>query len=73
MLDSPGDLTTVGAPVLVVAGAQDYLTGLAPVRALAELFPHGELAVIADSGHYPWVEQPAAFRRAVDNFFAQRV
>ncbi|AGL14377.1 alpha/beta fold hydrolase [Actinoplanes sp. N902-109] len=73
MLDPPGDLTAVTAPVLVVAGAQDCLTGFEPVAALAGVFPRGELAVIEDCGHYPWVEQPAAFRRAVDAFLAQRV
>ena len=57
------------APVLVVAGRQDALVGLAPVLALAELFPAGRSVVINDAGHYPWVEQPLAFRRAVDEFF----
>lgn len=61
-------LADVTAPVLVVAGAQDCSTGVAPVAALAELFPAGRLALIEGSGHHPWVEQPAAFRTAVDNF-----
>jgi pimeloyl-ACP methyl ester carboxylesterase len=63
-------LTSVRAPVLVVAGAQDALTGLAPVLALAERFPAGRSVVIEAAGHYPWVEQPTAFRRAVDPFFS---
>ncbi|MFI5935821.1 alpha/beta fold hydrolase [Actinoplanes sp. NPDC051494] len=71
-LDPPGDLAAllagVPAPVLVIAGAQDFLTGFAPVAALPALFPHGSLAVLADCGHYPWVEQPAAFRAALDGF-----
>ncbi|MEO3742703.1 alpha/beta hydrolase [Plantactinospora sp. B5E13] len=71
-VDPPEDLTDrltgIEAPVLVVAGARDYVTGLAPVLALAELFPAGELATIEHCGHFPWVEQPTAFRRAVDGF-----
>jgi pimeloyl-ACP methyl ester carboxylesterase len=59
-----GDVTV---PTLIVAGAQD-ITGLAPVRALADLFPKGSAVVIDRCGHHPWVEQPAAFRRAVDPF-----
>jgi pimeloyl-ACP methyl ester carboxylesterase len=51
-----------------VAGAQDYATGLAPVTALADLFPNGRAVVIDRCGHHPWVERPAAFRRAVDPF-----
>ncbi|CAM3476155.1 alpha/beta fold hydrolase [Kibdelosporangium persicum] len=71
----PADLASrlreVTAPTLVVAGERDCLTGLAPVVALADLFPHGEVAVIEDCGHYPWIEQPAAFRQAVDEFLAR--
>lgn len=61
-------LSSVTAPVLVVAGADDCLTGLAPVLALGDRFPKSTVAVIDDCGHYPWVEQPAAFREAVENF-----
>jgi pimeloyl-ACP methyl ester carboxylesterase len=60
-----GDVTV---HTLVVAGAQDYTTGLAPVTALADLFPNGRAVVIDRCGHHPWVERPAAFRRAVDPF-----
>ncbi|MBH0130305.1 alpha/beta fold hydrolase [Salinibacterium sp. NK8237] len=61
-------LEDISAPVLVLAGAEDSLTGLAPVVALADLFPSGVAEVIERSGHYPWVEQPQAFRRAIDAF-----
>ena len=62
------DLGACGAEVLVVAGGRDALTGLTPVLALADLFPRGQAVIIEDAGHYPWVEQPEAFRRAVDAF-----
>jgi pimeloyl-ACP methyl ester carboxylesterase len=74
-VDPPQDfavrLGAVTAPVLVVAGAQDCGTGLAPVVALATLFPAGTVAVIEDCGHHPWVERPDAFRAAVDAFLAK--
>ncbi|MCA1654879.1 MAG: alpha/beta hydrolase [Pseudonocardiaceae bacterium] len=61
-VDPPADLADrlgeVDAPVRVVAGAPDYATGLAPVLALAKLFPRGEAVVLDDCGHYPWVERP---------------
>jgi proline iminopeptidase len=63
------ELARVTAPVLVVAGSADAVTGLEPVLALADLFPAGSAVVIPAAGHYPWVEQPTAFRRAVDAFF----
>ncbi|NUT47342.1 MAG: alpha/beta hydrolase [Saccharothrix sp.] len=68
--DLPERLAAVTAPVRVVAGARDYLTGLAPVLAASRMFPNGEAVVIEDCGHYPWVEQPAAFREAADPFVA---
>jgi pimeloyl-ACP methyl ester carboxylesterase len=71
-VDPPPDLAArmgeVNAAVLVVAGAQDYNIGLAPVTALAGLFPAGRVVAIERCGHFPWVEQPTAFRRAVDEF-----
>ncbi|HEX6351581.1 alpha/beta hydrolase [Actinophytocola sp.] len=63
-------LSKTDATVRVIAGAQDFTTGLAPVLAAAKLFTNGEVVVIDDCGHYPWVEQPGAFRRAADPFVA---
>jgi pimeloyl-ACP methyl ester carboxylesterase len=69
--DLAARLSAVRAPTLVVAGARDAITGVGPVTAVADLFPAGSAAVIEDSGHYPWVESPAAFRRVVDPFLAR--
>lgn len=66
--DLPERLSNLNIPVRIIAGAQDHLTGLAPVLALAKLFPRGEAVVLDGCGHYPWVEQPAAFRKAADEF-----
>ena len=75
-VEPPGDLVTqvgrVTAPVLVIAGADDCLTGLAPVKALAERFPSGRLEVLERCGHYPWVERPEVFRRTIDAFLDAR-
>ena len=76
-VDPPQDLAArlggVTAPVLVVAGARDCVTGVAPVLALAKLFAAGEAVMIERCGHHPWVEQPAAFRQAVDRFLGREV
>ncbi|TDE00596.1 alpha/beta fold hydrolase [Jiangella asiatica] len=61
-------LRAVAAPTLVVAGAEDATTGVAPVRAVSELFPAGRVAVLDHCGHFPWLERPAEFRAAVDAF-----
>ncbi|MFI6642858.1 alpha/beta fold hydrolase [Streptomyces sp. NPDC050504] len=61
------------APVLVLAGSHD--SGPTPRRAaeLAALFPAGELVVQAGAGHYPWVDDPGAFARAVAAFLDPEV
>lgn len=69
-IDLRARLAAVGCEVLVVAGRQDGLTGLAPVVAMADVFPAGRAAVIDDCGHYPWVEQPEEFSRVVREHLA---
>jgi pimeloyl-ACP methyl ester carboxylesterase len=57
-------------PALVIGGTEDILVGDAPVRALARALG-ARLEMIEDCGHYPWVEQPEAFRRLVDPWVTQ--
>lgn len=66
--DLAARLGQMRAPTLVIAGAEDSLTGAAQASALARLFPAGESVVIGESGHYPWLEQPVGFRQAIDEF-----
>ena len=51
-------------PALVIGGDRDLLTGVAPVRAYADALGAG-LTMLADCGHYPWIEQPDAFRASL--------
>lgn len=69
--DLPQRLATVREPVLVIAGSEDALTGVTQAVALAGLFPNGSVTVIDACGHYPWVEQPGAFRDAVLPFLLE--
>lgn len=61
-------LAQVGAPVLVVGGERDALTGLAAVEAVAASFPAARPVVLPGAGHFPWVDEPAAFAGAVRSF-----
>lgn len=61
-------LRQVTAPVLVVGAERDTLTGLDSVTAVASCFPHAEQVVVPGAGHFPWVDEPAGFRAAVDPF-----
>ena len=61
-------LLQVQAPVLVVGGERDALTGVASVYRVAEAFPAARAEVLPRAGHFPWVDEPAAFRALVEPF-----
>lgn len=65
-------LSDVAAPVLVVAGELDGLTGVESARAVAGSFAQSRLELLAGAGHFPWVDEPEAFRSAVSGFLAGR-
>jgi proline iminopeptidase len=56
------------APVLIYAGELDFAsTPGAAVRA-ADLFPSSKVVVQPGTAHYPWLDDPAWFRSAIDSF-----
>lgn len=61
-------LSQVEAPVLVVGGEHDAVTGLRSVERVARSFPNARTQVISGAGHFPWVDQPEAFGHAVRAF-----
>lgn len=58
-------LADVSAPVLVVGGDRDAVTGVAAVHAVAASFRHASVVLVPRAGHFPWVDEPAAFVAAV--------
>lgn len=60
----------VRAPTLVLSGDDDLTFRAEESRALAELLPHGRYHEVASAGHLPFIEQQAAFLRAVNDFLA---
>jgi pimeloyl-ACP methyl ester carboxylesterase len=65
-----GALRGVTAPVLVLGGERDALTGVAAVHAVAACFPNVQEVVLSGAGHFPWVDEPIAFADAVRGFLA---
>jgi len=61
-------LAFVTAPTLVVHGRSDGLVPLAHAEEMAKLISDARLAVIDEAGHYPMIEQEAAFLDAVEGF-----
>jgi proline iminopeptidase len=74
-VDVPALLAALGrleVPVLVVGAERDAATGLRSVDAVAACFPRAETVVVPGAGHFPWVDEPAAFRAAVTAFLDRR-
>jgi pimeloyl-ACP methyl ester carboxylesterase len=69
--DSRHRLVEIQAPTLVVVGDQDVITPPAESSVLAKGIPDSRLEVVKDAGHFPMLEQPAAFNRALDLFLAE--
>ena len=64
-------LRDLDVPVLVVGGERDALTGVASVDAVAESLAAAETVVLPRAGHFPWVDEPEAFRSAVSAFLGK--
>ena len=60
-----GKLPSVTAPVLFVHGEDDPVPP-ASSTGTAALIPGARVETIPDCGHFPWLEQPAGFRTAVE-------
>ncbi len=58
-------LPTVEAPILVLGGADDKLSSVESLDAIAEALPNGSRATIPDAGHVPPLENPDAFADAI--------
>jgi proline iminopeptidase len=67
-MDLRPELDRIGAPTLVVVGEDDFICDVTSAGEMADRIPGAQLEVIAEAGHFPWVEQPSAFRAAVDGF-----
>jgi len=59
-MDLTGDLATVTAPTLVIAGAEDPAAPLPHAERLAAGIPSARLAVVPDAAHLASLEHPAA-------------
>jgi proline iminopeptidase len=62
-------LGAVDLPVLFVHGEGDALPPRSSLQTAA-LIPGAVVETIPDCGHFPWLEQPAAFRTAVERLLA---
>jgi pimeloyl-ACP methyl ester carboxylesterase len=54
------------APALIVAPDGDFICSPPLGRRIHEALPNSTLVAISNAGHFPWLEQPEQFWRAVD-------
>jgi pimeloyl-ACP methyl ester carboxylesterase len=65
-------LERLQCPILAVQGENDEYGTLAQVTGIRARVPHSEIVVLADCGHSPQRDQPAALTRAVADFIARQ-
>ena len=69
-VDIVPSLGAVECPTLVIAGEHDFICGPTWNRPIAQAIPGARYVEIADAGHLPQYEQPAAFRTALMDWLA---
>lgn len=60
-------LADIACPTLIGHGEYDFIVEASP-RLIQSLIAGSDLVVVCDSGHYPFIEQPQAFGRAISEF-----
>lgn len=68
--DTRGELGQIGAPTLLVWGAEDTIVPVALAQPLADELGGAPIVVLEGAGHVCNLEQPEAFDRAITEFFA---
>jgi pimeloyl-ACP methyl ester carboxylesterase len=63
-------LRNVEAPVLVVTGDLDAVTGMRAGEVVAGSFPNARLHTLKGVGHYPWVDAPGSLTRLLQDFLS---
>jgi proline iminopeptidase len=64
------ELHRIDAETLVITGRDDFICGPAAAAPLAEGIRGAELVLLDRAGHFAFLEQPEAFRAAVEEFLS---
>ncbi len=69
---SPGRVEDIQTETLIVHGRQDGIVPLAASQALSTALPNATLTIIEQSGHWPQLEQSAAFNSLLVDWMRKR-
>jgi pimeloyl-ACP methyl ester carboxylesterase len=61
-------LRDVAAPVLIIVGSLDGMTGVKAGHVIADMLPNATVVELPDAAHYPWIDAPDSFRETVLSF-----
>jgi pimeloyl-ACP methyl ester carboxylesterase len=64
-------LNRISVPTLLVWGEDDHVIPPAYADAFVSMIPRAKRAMITHAGHYPQIEQPAAFVQCLETFYQQ--
>ena len=57
----------------VIKSSHDLFTSWPQGKRIVNRVPHGELVVLDETGHFPWLESPAEFFAAVDSWLDRQL
>ena len=64
------ELPRISVPTLIIVGEDDFTCDpITQGQRMHEAMPTSKLVIIPESGHMPWIEQPAAFEAACEQWF----
>ena len=64
-------LAAIDVPVLLAWGRHDLICSLPQAKRIASRLRSAEIAVFDESGHFPWIEEPAAFFASVRDWLTR--
>ena len=70
-LEIRGELSQITAPTLVICGTQDFVCGPVAAQQFVDGIRDTRLVTLDGAAHMLFIEQPEAFRSAVEGFLAQ--
>ena len=69
--DVESDLSRIAVPTLIIVGRYDPQCPLENSEHIASGIPGARLVVCEHSGHFPFIEEPDVFRKAIGGFVAE--